>query len=179
MHANKSSIRSVTSYTLTTKNSRIVHQHILAQYRNLYSTLNTTHSATGTFSTILILQPIPAYYANLTQRNGGNVLGLDSIDADATLYVFAITALTGGNAALAVADAELKALLAEANAFATAQGQDVNWVYLNYANEAQDPLASYGEENLAFLREVKELYDPEGWWQEMVPGGFKLDKAGR
>ncbi|ETS82461.1 hypothetical protein PFICI_04337 [Pestalotiopsis fici W106-1] len=46
--------------------------------------------------------------------------------------------------------------------------------YLNYASPAQDPLKSYGEDNLAMLRNVSRHSDPQGMFQTRVPGGFKL-----
>ena len=46
--------------------------------------------------------------------------------------------------------------------------------YLNYADPSQDPLGSYGDENVARLREVSRKYDPAGFFQAQVPGGFKL-----
>lgn len=46
--------------------------------------------------------------------------------------------------------------------------------YLNYAGPHQSPLASYGADNLDFLRQVGKKYDPTGVFQSKVPGGFKL-----
>lgn len=46
--------------------------------------------------------------------------------------------------------------------------------YLNYAGPHQSPLASYGADNLNFLRQVSKKYDPTGVFQSKVPGGFKL-----
>lgn len=48
------------------------------------------------------------------------------------------------------------------------------WIYLNYAGAFQDPIASYGSENKAKLQAVSKKYDPEGWFQKGVPGGYKL-----
>lgn len=46
--------------------------------------------------------------------------------------------------------------------------------YLNYAGPHQSPLASYGADNLNFLRQISKKYDPTGVFQSKVPGGFKL-----
>lgn len=46
--------------------------------------------------------------------------------------------------------------------------------YLNYAAPFQDPLGSYGAHNLQFLRDVAGRYDPDGFFREALPGGFKL-----
>lgn len=53
-----------------------------------------------------------------------------------------------------------------------------NLVYLNYAGRDQDPLGSYGVDEMAQLMRVAAKYDPRGVFQRQVPGGFKLDQAG-
>jgi len=50
------------------------------------------------------------------------------------------------------------------------------FLYLNYADNSQDPFASYGKENKARLQAVSRKYDPNGVFQKVVPGGFKLFK---
>lgn len=69
--------------------------------------------------------------------------------------------------------------IADLDEFAKSVGADNPWKYLDYAYETQDPLASYGEENLQKLRDVSKKYDPEGVFQIMVPGGFKVSRAGQ
>lgn len=56
-------------------------------------------------------------------------------------------------------------------------GTDVDFAYINYADKTQDPITTYGKENVAFLQEVSAKYDPEQVLQTRVPGGFKLPKA--
>ena len=46
--------------------------------------------------------------------------------------------------------------------------------YLNYADPSQDPIGSYGLENVQRLHEASRKYDPHGVFQKQVPGGFKL-----
>ena len=46
--------------------------------------------------------------------------------------------------------------------------------YLNYADPSQDPIQSYGAENVARLKAASRKYDPMGMFQTQVPGGFKL-----
>ncbi|KAK7979667.1 hypothetical protein PG989_012124 [Apiospora arundinis] len=52
-----------------------------------------------------------------------------------------------------------------------------DWVYMNYASQYQDVIASYGAENKAKLKRVAEEYDPRGVFQKLQPGYFKLDRA--
>lgn len=45
---------------------------------------------------------------------------------------------------------------------------------LTYSGWNQEAIASYGEENVARLRIVQQLYDPTEVFQRLVPGGQKL-----
>lgn len=48
--------------------------------------------------------------------------------------------------------------------------------YLNYAANFQQPIFSYGNASNVELRRVSEQYDPNGLFQTVVSGGFKLSK---
>ena len=48
------------------------------------------------------------------------------------------------------------------------------YVYLNDAGPDQDVFQGYGPGRLQRLREIAKKYDPEGVFQTLVPGGFKL-----
>ena len=49
--------------------------------------------------------------------------------------------------------------------------------YLNYAANFQDPISSYGNQSVSRLRQASAKYDPTGFFQTGVPGGFKLAKS--
>jgi len=48
------------------------------------------------------------------------------------------------------------------------------YLYLNYADTTQDPLASYGAEAVDKMKAAAKKYDPSGVFQTLVPGGFKI-----
>ena len=48
------------------------------------------------------------------------------------------------------------------------------WVYMNYADKSQEPLASYGMENVKKLKNAAVKYDPGEVFQKLCPGGFKI-----
>jgi hypothetical protein len=48
---------------------------------------------------------------------------------------------------------------------------------LDYADITQDPLASYGAENVKKMKAAAKKYDPQGVFQNLVPGGFKISKV--
>jgi hypothetical protein len=57
-------------------------------------------------------------------------------------------------------------------------GTCLPFLYSNYASRDQDPLASYGAENLQKLKDIAQKYDPEGVFQKLQNGGWLLSKAG-
>lgn len=61
---------------------------------------------------------------------------------------------------------------------AKTNGTYLPFKYANYASRDQDPLASYGDENLQKLRDIANKYDPEGVFQKLLNGGWLLSKAG-
>lgn len=63
------------------------------------------------------------------------------------------------------------------NQRAKERGVDLPFLYLNDASRDQNPLASYGAENLAKLKEIAVKYDPEKVFQESQNDGFLLSKA--
>ena len=52
-----------------------------------------------------------------------------------------------------------------------------DYIYLNYAYPKQDPIRTYGAENVRLLKNAAAKYDPKGVFQKLVPGGFKVSKV--
>ncbi|KAJ8069919.1 hypothetical protein OCU04_000327 [Sclerotinia nivalis] len=48
--------------------------------------------------------------------------------------------------------------------------------YINYSAGYQDPISGYGDEMKSSLQAVRKKYDPEGVFQTVVPGGFKISR---
>jgi hypothetical protein len=161
--------------TLTIPNT----PEILSQNKLLFDALISSLNAkigADKFALRIVIQPLPAYVTKLGSDT--NVLGADRIPGNSIVWT-AIVSITGGendDAALSVAKAELNAMTIKLERLAAAAPGE-GWVYLNYADSSQDPLGSYGPENVAFLKKVAAEYDPEGWWQRRVPGGFKLSRV--
>ncbi|KAJ3956032.1 hypothetical protein N0V92_007429 [Colletotrichum tropicale] len=121
-----------------------------------------------------VSQPLPKHFA--TKGSGNNVLGLEtSLTHNSIIWLGQVQTRTAEQEALA--HAKLAATTAELEAFAEANGKATPWRYLNYVNPAQDPIKTYGEENVKFLKEVAAKYDPTGVFQTRVPGGFKISKV--
>jgi len=64
-----------------------------------------------------------------------------------------------------------------AESTARKNGSYLPFIYANYASRDQNPMASYGAENLAKLKEIAGKYDSEGIFQTLQNGGWLLSRA--
>lgn len=132
-------------------------------------------SPDGDFITQCMFQPLPTIFAQHGAERGGNILGLDRITDNAVLWL-ATLAVKGADQE-AFGRAKMIEWVKNVEDYAKSVGSDVDWKYLNYAHDTQDPLASYGAENVELIRAAAEKYDPEGVFQSRIPGGFKISKS--
>lgn len=59
----------------------------------------------------------------------------------------------------------------------SAAGQLAKYRYLNDAGEGQEIFQSYGAGNLEKLKAIRAKYDPKRFYTDLMPGGWKVDKA--
>jgi hypothetical protein len=141
-----------------------------------YNTLKTVSSEVPTsppgISISLTFQPIPPAMTSRSAALGGNMLGLE--DAKDALVLCLISATWDTAAQDASVSSVAKKLHDRIVAEAKSKGLWHRWIYLNYADKWQDPISGYGAANREKLQRVARKYDPEGFWQRKVPGGFKL-----
>ena len=71
-------------------------------------------------------------------------------------------------------EATAQKMIEEVNGIAKGMGLLREFQYMNYADPSQDPIASYGGDNVNFLKRVSKKYDSRGVFQTKVPGGFKV-----
>ncbi|KAK0384642.1 hypothetical protein NLU13_8728 [Sarocladium strictum] len=124
------------------------------------------------FLNYITFQAMPTLLFNHSVQKGGNVLGMDRQKDNAVLFQMQHMVRSADD------ERDARKQLIELNRdlvnYYTFEGIHVEWEYLGYADGFQDPLGSYGAENIAFLKDVAEKYDPEGIFQSRVPGGFKI-----
>lgn len=53
------------------------------------------------------------------------------------------------------------------------------YLYLNDADKGQKLFESYGSESVGKLKEIRDKYDPNKVFTDLMPGGWKVDYAGR
>ncbi|KAK7756327.1 hypothetical protein SLS62_001553 [Diatrype stigma] len=129
----------------------------------------------GDYSTHISFQPIPRAVAQQSVAAGGNVLGLEDYPHDVIL--FQANASVRTNELAGWARPRVRAVVEDLQAFAeTMDGGEgaCRWIYLNYASPDQDVLRSYGPENVRRMRDAAAKYDPDGVFQRLCPGGFKI-----
>ncbi|KAF1993844.1 Glucooligosaccharide oxidase [Amniculicola lignicola CBS 123094] len=130
----------------------------------------------GSFSTQCLFQPLPTLFAERSVQRGGNVFGLDRVKKNALVWL--ITGATETPAQQKIMHDKLSAFSNTLEAYADSRGLDVQWQYLNYVDETQNPLKSYGKSNVDFIRRVAAKYDPTGFFQKRVVSGWKISKVG-
>ncbi|KAH8175230.1 FAD binding domain-containing protein [Sarocladium implicatum] len=126
------------------------------------------------FEMILQFQPVTQHMVEIGKENGGNVLGLEDrvVDEPSIMWMILLTSETAE-------DQEVLAPIyfafrEECEQYAKDIDVDLDWQFLNYANGNQDPLRSYGEESIAFMKATSQKYDPEGMFQKLRKTGFHI-----
>ena len=64
--------------------------------------------------------------------------------------------------------------LDEVEKMAASRGLSKTFLYLADAAMDQRPIDSYGHENVQKLKKISSQYDPDGVFQRLAKGGFKL-----
>ncbi|KAH7064486.1 hypothetical protein BKA63DRAFT_174214 [Paraphoma chrysanthemicola] len=113
-----------------------------------------------------LLQPMPV-------TNGTNVLGVPANARDLAMWV--LTGLWNKPADDKTVENALKSIVDQSERLLKKKNLLIDFKYLNYADISQDPISTYGRENIKHLWATSRKYDPNGLWQKRVPG-IKLPK---
>ena len=160
-------------FTLTFKNEVSIIKKATELHDNMVNELKIVLPV-GNFSTQCLFQPMPTLFMEHSVRRGGNVLGLDQAKENTLLWLLVgSTETTEESAIMRVKMTTVKDALEE---FARSENLIVDWQYLNYADETQNPLKSYSQRNVDFIRGVADKYDPDGMIQKKVVSGWKLSR---
>lgn len=144
-------------------------------HRRLVEDLNR-ELGTLNYQTMMIYQPMPKLFGEISQKSGGNMLGLEQQEHNAILFTGSVIVKTSKKD-FALAQTRLATLTAKVEEYAASIRGSNKLVYMNYASQFQDSLASYGKKNVEFIRKVAEKYDPSAAFQKRFVGGFKVSKV--
>lgn len=120
-----------------------------------------------------VLQVIATDQLSHMTRNGGNALGISAADGPLILLnlAFMWEDPSDDTAILTACQNIVNLTVAKAQAL----GLDNPYIYMNYASQFQSVVPSYGAANHAKLVATAKKYDPDGVFQTLQPGYFKLN----
>jgi FAD/FMN-containing dehydrogenase len=155
---------------------KVVH-YLIEQHAQVVADLNATLGPQN-FSTLIEIQPLAPYLVDISAAKGGNMLGLERNPRTRLYFSLGATLFTPSSVAqLPQVYQKVAAAAEKVVSYAESIGSGDDFVYLPYADASQNPLGSYGSANVQYMERVAEEYDPEGFFQRRVPGGFKLDRV--
>lgn len=100
-----------------------------------------------------------------------------SANPQRTIIIAHLTGTWKDSQDTAAIEAEAVRLIHQLEGAVRAEGKQTGYVYLNYAHRGQEVFSdgsAKAEERKRWLQGVSRKYDPEGVFQRLVPGGFKL-----
>ncbi|KAJ3578650.1 hypothetical protein NPX13_g1910 [Xylaria arbuscula] len=159
-------------FTSTFNNDRRIAERAVELHEEFVESLKALMDPED-FFTQMFLQPFPSYRWSIGKQRGGNVLGLDHLTNNALLYTAGVGMLRD-DAPRDQAHALLKDMKTKVAAFAKSVQGDMDFIYMNYADDDQSPLETYGSSNIEFMKGVAKKYDPAGVFQTRIPGGYKI-----
>ncbi|KAL2757272.1 hypothetical protein ACRALDRAFT_2131719 [Sodiomyces alcalophilus JCM 7366] len=134
------------------------------------------HAANVPVSVNFVFQPLPKDLESVPP--GNNILGFDkNLPADSILFEARGTLLAEDAGYEGIVQVKMAQAMEELRAFSAAKPGHSSYLYMNYANPEQDVIGSYGAENVQFLKDTAAKYDPEGFFQRRVPGGWKVSRV--
>lgn len=126
----------------------------------------------GDFKTQCVFQPLPRSFIQRSMEAGGNIMGLEQHDSDGIIWGFHVMVRTPELEAWALP--RLRKVYEGVRNFANSMDGLLSWTTANYAHPTQEVFQSYGQENVKKMKEAAVKYDPDGVFQYLCPGGFKI-----
>jgi hypothetical protein len=157
-------------HTLTYHSTADMGRKVIESFETLVEDLKAS-GVEGDVSLVYLFTPFPTLFSS--HGIGKNVFGLEKSHTEDSI-VFCIQATTPDGSLTELLKEKVAAAGDDIDAYAKATRQDTPWRFINYAGPHQNPIATYGEENVRFLKEVAAKYDPGEFFQHGVPGGWKL-----
>jgi hypothetical protein len=136
------------------------------------SEVQPVENATGILPSC-VLQVITTDQLSHMTKNGGNALGISAADGPLMLLNLAFMwESPADDHAILIANQNI---VNKSVAKAQELGLDNPFLFMNYASQFQSVVPSYGATNHAKLVNTAMKYDPDGVFQTLQPGYFKLN----
>ncbi|KAL9118743.1 MAG: hypothetical protein Q9187_004711 [Circinaria calcarea] len=120
----------------------------------------------------LSFQPLSEALLTESAARGGNSLGLSP--ADGPLIVVLLYSYWADASDDKTVISLQQVFLRQVERLAATRGKASSFKFMPYAYAGQDPIDGYGSTSKAKLQATSRKYDPDGFFQKGVPGGFKL-----
>ncbi|KAH6658719.1 hypothetical protein BKA67DRAFT_591540 [Truncatella angustata] len=131
----------------------------------------------GDFMTQCIFQPLPKLFSEQSAKAGGNIMGTERHAYDGILWLATVMVKPPEQEALAYP--KVKAWVEDVKDYAsTIDGGNLEWTYPNYAGPSQNPLRSYGTDNLKAMQDVAAKYNPNGYYKNYAQEDSRFPKSG-
>ncbi|KAI0395378.1 hypothetical protein F5Y17DRAFT_424098 [Xylariaceae sp. FL0594] len=140
-----------------------------AEWTKLAAQVASSFNATLAFG----VQPFTSTAVKNSNAAGGSPLGLEAVSQN----WFTSTIQWQGDGHDAEALAAIQSLGQTVADSSAKYGAALPFRFMNDANHAQDVFKSYGDSNLARLRQIAAKYDPNGVMQKLQNDGWLLSKA--
>ncbi|KAF2492610.1 FAD-binding domain-containing protein, partial [Lophium mytilinum] len=121
------------------------------------------------------MQPLSKGWFEAAKKAGGDAIDLDP--ADGSIIVLNLYTRWSKAADDDKVARWAKNVLQELQDKAKAVGLYYPFIYLNDAAAGEEPFPLYGKgKSLQKMKQIRKKYDPDGVFQDLMPGGFKLGK---
>ncbi|KAL5340068.1 hypothetical protein BJX70DRAFT_397084 [Aspergillus crustosus] len=120
----------------------------------------------------IIFQAITEPILEKMSHAGGNALGLDV--SDGPILMMHTLGMWNNTSDDDTIHRFINDFFDTAVGEAGSRGVDNDFIYMNYASGFQDVISSYGDASKARLQDIASRYDPQGVYQTLQPGYFKL-----
>ncbi|KAH7037037.1 FAD binding domain-containing protein [Microdochium trichocladiopsis] len=148
---------------------------VAEQHTAMIETLQTLISPDAQLQTLCQFQPVSPSAVAKGKESGGNVMGLDAVVPDGkatTMFLFTAQVVTPEDEPTIIAHA--LDFIDKIDEFSKSLGQFIDWKFLNYAYKTQNPIASYGAQDVGLIKAAAAKYDPKGVFQKLRHSGFKI-----
>ena len=125
---------------------------------------------------VTMFQPLPTIFSKHSVERGRNIIGLDRAQRNQVLFLLFVQ--WEDPADDKVLNEAASTLMWQVTQLTRSTRMANEWIYLNYALEKQNVLAGYGTDNVKKMYDASKKYDPQGVFQTLVPGGFKIPGLG-
>jgi hypothetical protein len=139
---------------------------------NLYQATVETYKHIPGFTLSLVFQPMSKRLLQASAARGGNSLGLSPDRGP--LLINLINSVHTNKADDAEMIKAVTDLLKSIEDLAAQRGLADRYRFMNYSFKGAKVIEGYGADNVQKLKAVSKKYDKSGFFQQSVPGGYKL-----